>query len=90
MRESKGTPEQRLEWAYQQVLTRKPYAKEKSILTKLLDQQKARYAEDETAAKDFLATGSSTPSSDLPPQELAAWTAISRALFNLYETTARF
>ena len=90
MRESKGTPEQRLEWAYQQVLTRKPHAKEKSILTKLLDQQKARYAEDETAAKDFLATGSSTPSSDLPPQELAAWTAISRALFNLYETTARF
>jgi hypothetical protein len=80
----------RLEWAFGEVLTRKPTSSETTVLSKLLKTQKARYQKDEASAKALLATGASPAPTDLKPIELAAWTTVGRALLNLYETTARF
>jgi hypothetical protein len=79
-----------LEKIFSLVLTRKPTKQEQTILLELLAQQRERYKEDEKSALELLSTGVKPVDKALKPSELAAWTSISRAMLNLYETTARF
>ena len=53
-------------------------------------EQRKRYQDDEKSALELLSTGVKPIDKSLKPAELAAWTSISRAMLNLYETTARF
>ena len=55
-----------------------------------LAEQRKRYEADEKAALDLLSTGAKPVDGSIKPSELAAWTSVSRAMLNLYETTARF
>ena len=88
--EVKGNDDTRITLAFQLALTREPTVKELQILTKLLGAQRERYKTNPEDAKKLMATGSKPVSADLEPYELAAWTSITRALLNIYETTARF
>ena len=90
LREAKGSDDERLRHAFRLALTRSPSPKEKEILTGLLETQRKRYEKSPEDAKKLLATGGTTADTDLPAHELAAWTTLSRALLNLYETTARY
>ena len=91
LKESKSkAAKDRIEWAFNQILSRKPTGKEASILAKFLQGQTQRYKEDAAAAKELVSTGSSPYATDVDVSELAAWTSVSRAIFNLYESTARF
>ncbi len=82
--------EDRIGWAFQQMLTREPTKQESQILGQFFTSQEQRYKGDPNAAKELLATGASPAPTDLNTSELAAWTSLSRALFNLYETTSRY
>lgn len=91
LREAKSDkPTERINWAFEEMLTREPTKKESKVLGEFFANQQKRYKDDPTAAKELLKTGAHASPSDLDASELAAWTSLSRALFNLYETTSRY
>ncbi|MFO1449407.1 MAG: PSD1 and planctomycete cytochrome C domain-containing protein [Opitutaceae bacterium] len=79
----------RLTWAFERAVARPPAQDEVRLLRRLYDQQRARYQADPAAARALLRTGASPFADDLAPAELAAWTAVARALLNLHETVTR-
>jgi cytochrome c553 len=81
---------ERLTWAVRQVLSRAPDAAESAILATLLAQNRTRYKADAEAAAALLKVGEEPVPDGLEAAELAAWTAVSRALLNLHETITRF
>ncbi|MFM1770345.1 MAG: hypothetical protein RJA22_2874 [Verrucomicrobiota bacterium] len=88
LREGGRRFETRLRWACERVLARPPQPEEARLLQGLLDQQLARYRQDPAAARALLAVGEA-PAPKGDPAELAAWTAVTRALLNLNETVTR-
>tara|TARA_B100001057_G_scaffold481731_1_gene556108 strand:- start:238 stop:3387 length:3150 start_codon:yes stop_codon:yes gene_type:complete len=81
---------ERIEQSFQWALTRMPTKQEKKVLIDLLAEQRIRYQKDEASALAFVQTGEKPLNPDRSVIELAAWTSVTRALLNLYETTARF
>ncbi|MFN3648307.1 MAG: PSD1 and planctomycete cytochrome C domain-containing protein [Armatimonadota bacterium] len=81
--------EARIRWAWRQAVSRMPNEREVGALRKLLAANRAIYAADPAAAKELLATGLAPPPAGLEPAEVAAWTAVARALLNLSETISR-
>ena len=67
-----------------------PTEEEKKVLVDLLTEQRSRYQNDEASALALVETGDNPVNPDRSALELAAWTSVTRALLNLYETTARF
>ena len=86
------TDDQRITFAFRQVLSRLPQAEELKALRRLLNQQRARIAEGWLNAAE-MAVGKSEPVTSLPPgvtpATLAAHTAVARALLNLDETITK-
>ena len=86
------TDDQRIAFAFRQVLSRLPQAEELKALRRLLNQQRARIAEGWLNAAE-MAVGKSEPVTGLPsgvtPATLAAHTAVARALLNLDETITK-
>ena len=86
------TDDQRITFAFRQVLSRLPQAEELKALRRLLNQQRARIAEGWLNAAE-MAVGKSEPMTGLPPgvtpATLAAHTAVARALLNLDETITK-
>ena len=60
------------------------------IIRQQRNQQRTRYQEDEESALALIKTGNKEYDSSIQSEELAAWTSVTRALLNMYETTARF
>jgi mono/diheme cytochrome c family protein len=92
LKEGGATDAQRLEFAFRRVLARKPVAQETAALLALLDEQYARFASGTLNPQAFAL---SEPEQTIAlPQgttiaQLAAWTAVSRALLNLDETITK-
>ncbi len=86
------TDDQRITFAFRQVLSRLPQAEELKALRRLLNQQRARITEGWLNAAE-MAVGKSEPVTGLPsgvtPATLAAHTAVARALLNLDETITK-
>jgi hypothetical protein len=89
LREGGPTPAAKIAWALARAVARPPTPDETAVLLDLLGQQRARYAADEAAARALVATGDWPVANDLPPVELAAWTAVTRTILNLHETITR-
>ena len=87
--ESKLDDNGRIVRAFRLALSRKPTSEEAKVLGKLLQMQRKRYLADVDSAKKLVSVGQKA-AADLNVSELASWTAVSRAVLNLYETTARF
>jgi hypothetical protein len=79
----------RLQFAFHQVLTRKPNADEVAVLTGLLEKHRAEFATDKAAAEKLLTVGDLKSPAELDAAELAAWTSIARVVLNLHETITR-
>jgi len=79
----------KLEWTFARALGRPPVRAETRALEGLHAAQRTRYLADESAARELLATGASPVPVDLPVADLAAWTAVARAVLNLHETITR-
>jgi len=92
LKEGGATGAQRLEFAFRRVLARKPMAQEMTALLDLLNAQQARFASGALDPKGF-ALNEPEQTVTLPPgvtlSQLAAWTAVSRALLNLDETITK-
>lgn len=78
-------PGDRLEFAFQTALGRKPGTKEKQILGASLQRYLDRFSKDESAATDLVTVGLAPRPKGQSPSEVAAWMMIASTLFNLDE-----
>ena len=84
MREARGSFRTKLGWAFSRAVARPPDRHEAKVLQTLFEKQLTRYQRDETAARELISIGAAPVATDLPVPELAAWTAVSRAILNLH------
>lgn len=87
--EGGDTTDERLGWAWRTVLSRPPTTAELNVLHDLLNADLQEYTADPDAASALLEVGMYEPPPSLDRIELAAWTSVARALFNLNETHTR-
>jgi hypothetical protein len=83
------TTSERLNFAFQQALTRSPRPEESKTLMALLEKHQREFAADKEAAKSLLTVGDSKSPESFEGAELAAWTSVCRVLLNLHETITR-
>jgi hypothetical protein len=83
------TPAERLQFAFRQVLCRKPSAEEEKLLLGLVEKHRTEYQADQKAAEALLKVGDKPVSADVDVADLAAWTNLARVLLNLHETITR-
>jgi hypothetical protein len=81
--------DERLTFAFRQILTRLPRERELAVLKRMLDQQREHFAKDKAAAAKSLAVGESPRDAKLDVVEHAALAAVCLALFNLDEALTR-
>jgi hypothetical protein len=87
--DTKGTDAPRIEFAFREATSRKPDTFERDVLLKLLEKNRARYADDPQAAGALVHVGLTQVKKDSDPVELAAWTQVCRAILNLGEVITR-
>ncbi|HKB05687.1 MAG TPA: PSD1 and planctomycete cytochrome C domain-containing protein [Gemmataceae bacterium] len=79
----------RVTFAFRETTSRPPDEVERGVLMKLLEKNRARYQADPKSAAEVIRFGLAPVPKDADPVELAAWTAVCRALLNLNETMSR-
>jgi hypothetical protein len=84
-----GNDEAKLRWAFLEVVSREPTAKEISVVTKSLARERTRYAQDVLRAQTVLAVGESPRDAQIPAGEHAAWMQVATLLLNLSEAVTR-
>ena len=85
IKEGGAKDEERIQWAWRTVTSRRPAPDEAKIITDVLKGHRSRYAEDLEAAKQLIAYGESIPDKEIAPNELAPWTLVANLLLNLDE-----
>ncbi|MEX0612507.1 MAG: DUF1549 and DUF1553 domain-containing protein, partial [Pirellulales bacterium] len=81
--------EQRIRWAWRQVLGRDAESSEAERLAIMLQKHRAEFHADPKAAEALVSVGISPRPEGADAAELAAWTSVSRVLLNLNETITR-
>ena len=76
--------------AFELLLSREATAEEIAILVELYRRHRSEYAADPGAATALLKVGERPPVNDLPAEDLAATTSVTRAILNLHETLMRY
>jgi hypothetical protein len=89
VREARARVSDRLNSIFARALSRAPLRQEQRILSELYAKQLEHYRANQEAAEQLLRTGEAPVPKDLDLAELAAWTAVSRAVLNLHETITR-
>lgn len=89
LEQSAATDSDRCSWAFQEAVSRLPSKDELNVLTQLLQQNRQLLTERQSDAEALTNVGISEPDRRPEAIELAAWTAVCRALLNLAETNNR-
>jgi cytochrome c553 len=89
LREGGWTFRGRLRWAFERAVSRRPTPAEEQVLQGLYREQRGRYRADEASARALTAVGAAPVAGEFAPADLAAWTAVTRAILNLHETITR-
>ncbi|HEX7377709.1 MAG TPA: DUF1553 domain-containing protein, partial [Pirellulales bacterium] len=89
-RETSPDTTQRIRFAWREALGRDPTPEETAVLAKLYETNRAAYAAEPAAASELAQNGDLKPPAGADPVELAAWTAVTRAILNLHETITRY
>ncbi|HAV61933.1 MAG TPA: hypothetical protein DCY13_06170, partial [Verrucomicrobiales bacterium] len=87
--ESGSDTDERIRWAWQQALQRRPDAKELATLRELAKKHAAEYAADRESAEALLKVGLKPAPAGSDAAELATWTSVARVILNLHETITR-
>ena len=88
IREGGTSDSEKLQYAFERCLARRPDDQETSTLMEFLDAQRQRFAEHAEPSK-ILADESPSLPEGTSPQEAASWTALARVLLNLDETITK-
>jgi hypothetical protein len=89
LREGGDSTDNRLAYAFRLAVSRLPDDRERAVLQGLLESSRAHYRVEREAASQLVRIGESPPANEPDAAELAAWTAVARAILNLSETTTR-
>ena len=89
LKEGGATPEARIAWAWREATGRAPRDAEVQALRGLLGRQLASLSKDTTAPAELLKIGYAPAPKEMSAPELAAYTAVARAILNLHETVTR-
>jgi hypothetical protein len=89
LREAPADTDARLQFAFEVVLGRPASDRELAIVRRAYERERARYAADPNAAREYLSIGESYRDGQLPPEEHAAWASVGSLLLNLSETVTR-
>lgn len=79
----------RIRWAWQEAVSREPEDREIELLLSLLEANRNVYEQDADSARGLLEVGLSPTPPEFDAVEIAAWTSVARALFNLNEFITR-
>ncbi|PAY18630.1 peptidylprolyl isomerase [Rhodopirellula sp. SM50] len=90
MREGGQNVDQRLQWAYQNAVSRAASAEIADPLRAVFRDHLEHYRADVDEAAKLIAHGEAPVPSDLDVAELAAWTSVARVILNLHETITRY
>ena len=93
LEEGGASLDEQIVWAYREALSRAPRIEELALLRDLHTTQLAMYEADEAGAMQLIKTGVAPTDSKLytaSPAQLAAATAVTRAIFNLHEMITRY
>ncbi len=80
----------RIDFAFEQAVSRKAVAQEQQALAELVASQLAGFKRDPEQAHRLLSVGFARVPADLDPVELAAWTGVARAVMNKHEFVMRY
>ncbi|MEO8126521.1 MAG: PSD1 and planctomycete cytochrome C domain-containing protein [Bryobacteraceae bacterium] len=80
---------ERLDWAFQQSLNRKPTVQERGILESLYKKNLQRFTATPASAREFVRIGDAPLPGAMNLPQLAAMTTVTRVLLNLHETITR-
>ena len=83
------TDADRLTFAFREVLSRRPDDFEVKVLHRVLEQNRVIYQANAKEAEALVKTGIAPRPMDADVKDLAAWTAVCRAILNLSETMTR-
>ena len=81
---------ERMDFAYRLAFSRAASREEREVLLGLLGRQRARYSASAEEARELLAVGMRPVPTSFADAEVAAWTAVSRALMNKHEFVMKY
>jgi len=90
MSSGKGEDRDRINKAYQRVLSREVRDNECKSLIDFLATQREYYSAHADEARKLVRTGFAPAAADENERELAAWTSVCRVILNLHETITRY
>ena len=82
-------PKGKIEWAWQEVLSRPPLPEEQTILEQFYEAEKNTFLNAPNKAVEFIASTDVTHSNETLAEK-AAWISVARALLNLHEGITRY
>ena len=80
---------ERIDWMMRQALSREADPDEADVLLELVEQENSYFQSNSEAARQLVAVGDSELEPDVNASELATWTAVARAIFNMHEMITR-
>ncbi len=83
------TEDERIDLAFQRVISRQPTAAERRILSETLRSAQDRFGRDKAAAEKLLSVGRASHEKLWTAEELAAWTTVTSLLLNLDEAISK-
>lgn len=89
LRDGGRRPEDRIAFAYERVLARRPNPRETAVLKEVALRQAELYNRNAEAAEKLVTVGESKRDSQLPVPELAAWTNVATMILNLDEAISK-
>jgi hypothetical protein len=89
LKESTGSADRRLRYAFRLATAREPEPRELQVLKRALDRQTAEYASNKDAAEKLLQVGESGYDRSIPAPQLAAWANVCSIILNLDETLTK-
>jgi cytochrome c553/mono/diheme cytochrome c family protein len=89
LREGGNTNDEKLAFAFRNVLSRLPSDAELAVLRRVLDRQLTAFRGDGDAVKKLLSIGESPADASLDAAELAAWTMVASAILNTDEAVTK-
>ena len=90
MEEGGDTNESKIQFAFRTAISRYPDDIEMKTITELFELEKLNYEQDVEAAEALLSVGQRLPSREYDRSELAAYSVVANAIFNLDETMTKY
>jgi hypothetical protein len=89
VRDASGSVDERIQFAYRQILNRKARPEEVKLLASIHDKHLQEFRTEKQAPDLLLQVGDHPAPREMDAAELATWTSVARVILNLHETITR-